>query len=165
MLSILKLFVQLCFFRISPEALPYSRVLLCILVVGDVLSTFFFRMPLQPIPVLQLWLAVIVSTVLSFVFVYYVLYLKNIPIRLIKIMTALFGIALIFSGLFLLLQLVQNKFMMGLFGLSLLLWDLMLKAHIFRFGLGITFVSGVFVALLYQVSIELPIVFLQILHH
>ncbi|HKY69419.1 MAG TPA: hypothetical protein VJ205_00830 [Gammaproteobacteria bacterium] len=163
MLPILKLFIQLCFFRISPEALPYSKVLLCILVVGDVLSTFFFRT--QPIPVLQLWLAVIVSTVLSFVFVYYVLYLKNIPVRLIKIMTALFGIAVIFSGLFLLLQLVQNKFMMGLFGLSLLLWDLMLKAHIFRFGLGITFVSGVFVALLYQVSIELPIVFLQILHH
>jgi len=135
----IKLFFELMFFKISPEALPYSKPLLYRVIIAYITMMGISLIQLHDHSGTEVILPVILSTAIAIWVVHDYLKFKKIAERSLKLLLALLGSSTIFFGLLLMAYLLLgHSAELFLFNFSLGLWELMLKIYIFCLGLEIS---------------------------
>jgi len=159
MQKLIYLYKQLFFLQISPEALPYSKSLLW----GSILSYFLISvLAFELSGQFSLSANVLAHTgtiFLSIVFVYILLKIQNIQVRLHKILLALFSVDLVFLIISFILRPLDVNIQLML-ALVCMFWSLAIKTHIFSKGLDVNRINAIIVMISFEVIRHLPIVFL-----
>lgn len=139
------LFWQLCRFQKGPQDVPYSPVLLVLLVLAEMALALSAMWWLQNRYLAEQALGMLVATGAWFVMVWGLLRFKGFGARYIQVMTACLGTDLVISVIVLPLQvfMVTQKPEGGLAAVMLMalmlafVWDILVKGRIYRAALGL----------------------------
>ena len=153
--AILKAFFDICCFRMNPQDLPKSNVLLSLSILGYMLASALLA--LLSAQLVNAILAGIIEVLLVMLFTYGLLQIRNKTERWSQTITALAGTGIVLSLIALPLYYlgssqggagtIQN---VGLFLLIILIfWNIAIMAHIFRHALQTTIGLGVAIAIAY----------------
>lgn len=153
MIRLLGFWLDLCLLRVPPQDLPASRWLMgftlaCYLLLSVLVASLTHGLAVG-IQVALLDLALLAA------FVAILLYLTGRPQRIVQTLSALAGSGFILGIPSLLLTLAADSSVgpdnetLSMFWLLLLLWNLVVTAHILRHALSASFALGVGVAVMY----------------
>ena len=155
---IIKAFFDMCLLRRQPQDIPASRELL-VFTVGIYLLITFLVVELDQM-VTDTILAGLIDTGFLLAFVYLLLFLCRKASRWTQTVTALAGTGIIFSVLVIPIIIgtfdsdpmtpVQQIFY--LFQYIILIWYVVVLAHIFRHAISSSFVTGMFISIIYVLS-------------
>ncbi len=148
-------FFGICCFDKRPQDLPASRELWFVVVISYLTSSFFLTLLTQPLDTALI--SGIIDTTLLALLTFATLRLKGMSERWLQVTTALFGTGFLFSLAaiplsYLLSSLPQESplvFLVFLFVISLLLWNIGVMAHILKHALSSSMPLGVMLALTY----------------
>ena len=152
---LLNAFLDICFFRKSPQDLPKSNVLMCLSVAGYMLASTLLALLSEQLT--DATMAGIVEAMLVMLFTYGLLQIRNKVERWSQTITALSGAGIIISLIaFPLYYLGSTDSQEGVsqsIGLLLLIvliiWNIAIMAHIFRHALQTTIGFGIAIAVSY----------------
>lgn len=156
MLRLLTIWLDISLLRAGPQDLPASRVLLgMVLVIYVGVSFLISSTSADTLTALQ---TALLDVVILVGFIAVTLYLMNLRPRLVQVLTALAGTGSLVGLIALpvihsIADVQQRELLSGvtLFGwFFLVLWSLLITAHIFRHALNVSFFFGVAMALLYM---------------
>ncbi len=150
MKPLIALFWQLCLFRRGPQEVPYSPVLLGIFVVAELILGAFIVFTLEPLYAGQQLLGLLVALVAWLAIVWGLLRFKGLDARYVQTMTACLGTDLLLSLVIVPLQVyiisggpeVALGLPARLVLLGLLLWDIMIKGHIYGMAMRLGRLQG-----------------------
>ena len=140
MQQLIKLFWEICLLRKGPQDVPAAQVLFwLLLIVGMVVDLII---AVNFIDFQSALLMVIANTIVLFGVVIGLLYIFRYANRIIQTLTTLIGTGLIFSVIRLPLMLIvkmvpDNASMFGFIEIFILVWSLVVIAHILRHALSI----------------------------
>lgn len=156
MQNIINLYKQLFLLKISPEALPYSRSLLgtCLLVYFIINVAVFVAS--GKFSLVESALVHAGTILLSILFLYSVLKLKNKVVRLHKLLEAIFGVDVFFLILSLLMQPFNINVQLVL-AFVFTLWSLSIKTHIFKNGFNLNTLGAILLMLSFEFIRHIPI--------
>ena len=139
MKPLLVLFWQLCLFRRGPEDVPYSQVLLAMLVLVELALGAAIILTVEPLYMEQQLLGVTVALAAWLAMVWGVLRFKGLGSRYVQAMTACLGTDLLLSVIILPLQIyivtsasdapLATASRLAL--LTVLIWDILVKGRIY----------------------------------
>lgn len=156
-------FFAICCFDKKPQDLPASKELCLVTVVSYLTSSFFLTLLTQTVNTALL--SAIIDTTLLALLTAATLGLKGLSQRWLQVSTALFGTGFLFSIAaiplsYLLSALPQESplvFLVFLFVISLLLWNIGVMAHILKHALSSSMVLAVMLALSYVCVITMTV--------
>lgn len=156
MLRLLTIWLDICLLRAGPQDLPASRALLgVVLVIYVGVSFLISSTSADTLTALQIAL---LDAVILIGFIAIMLYLMNLRPRFVQALTALAGagslVGLIALPVIHSISDAQQRELLSeatLFGwFFLVLWGLLITAHIFRHALNVSFFFGMAMAMLYM---------------
>ena len=153
--AIFKAFFDICCFRLNPQDLPKSNVLLTLSILGYMLASGLLA--LLSTQLVNATLAGIIEVLLVMLFTYGLLQIRNKTERWSQTVTALSGTGIVLSMIALpLYYLGSNPDQAGaiqtvglLLLIILIIWNIAIMAHIFRHALQTTIGLGVVIAITY----------------
>lgn len=146
MQQLAKLFWEICLLKKGPQDVPAAQVLFWILLLAGLLLDIIIA--LSFVNLQQAVLVVIANTLVLFGVVILLLVIMGYANRIIQTLSTLIGTGLVFSLLRLPVMLIvklapQNASMFGFIEIILLVWSLIVIAHILRYALSIQlFLAG-----------------------
>ena len=150
-LPLLRAFIGICTFQLTPQDLPHSNALLAAAVIGNLtlsLVIYFLGSPFG-----YALLKAILETAVLFALTYLLLFLMSYGRRLVQTMTALMGSGAVLSGVAL-VTMVLAPTLPGDVGMALLrgisVLNLLVIAHVLRHALGTWFLVGLLIAFGYD---------------
>ena len=150
-LPLLRAFIGICTFQLTPQDLPHSNALLAAAVIGNLtlsLVIYFLGSPFG-----YALLKAILETAVLFALTYLLLFLMSYGRRLVQTMTALMGSGAVLSGVAL-VTMVLTPTLPGDVGVALLrgisVLNLLVIAHVLRHALGTWFLVGLLIAFGYD---------------
>ena len=170
MSELVRLFISIALFRKGPQDVPYSVFLLAVLIAAtftiDLLTYLLPSSREEPLAVSIIIRYLLAVNVASFMMVYLIFFMHRHQNRFVQSITTMYGIDLMISILsipvHLLLIVASNYEISGLaiigilFIMFLIFWNLSVYMHIFRFGLGISFLhAGMLSLVLFVLSISI----------
>ncbi len=157
MLAIFHFFIDLCLLRRAPQDLPPSREILALVVVAGMLGSMLLAMSAGERAMIGL-LQGTLDIILLLAVLHVILRLQEKSARLVQTATALIAVDTLI-GLIALLPLTlavraddQGNLiaLAGLLFLVLVVWGVLVSAHILRHALEIRLIQGVFLAIAYD---------------
>ena len=156
-------FFAICCFEKKPQDLPASQELCLVTIFSYLLSSFFLTLITQPAGTALI--SGIIDTTLLAILTAATLGLKGLSARWLQVSSALFGTGFLFSIAaiplsYLLAALPQESpliFLVFLFVISLLLWNIGVMAHILKHALSSSMPLGVMLALTYVCVITMTV--------
>lgn len=153
--AILNTFFDLCLLRLAPQDLPFSTFLLGAVLVLDLLFSWVLG-AIANAPA-QAWLQAVVGILVMVIFTCGVLRLKQYGPRCLQTLTALSGVNLLLTLIALPLagwsaQVEPNQeaaLLTALLWFALIIWSLVITAHIFKHALSTNTTVSMMVTLLY----------------
>lgn len=156
MYALIRPFLSICLFRMAPQDLPASRMLLGIALTAHAVVAWVLWAT-TPYPVTDAFLAGVTQTVLLAAFTALVLFLHRLPDRILQTLTALAGTDALIS----LLSVPVSSWVQGaqlaggdpgtatVLMLVLLGWTLAVYGHVLRHALSSPYFLGLVVALVF----------------
>lgn len=154
---------DICLLRRGPQDLPYS-VLLLLGVAAACIALQLGVAVARGVPVGSVFAGALLWLMFTLGALNIVLTLRGLRNRFVQAATALLGCALAFTLLSLPIALLVGdpptsgdkmtplQLLLGLVSLPLLIWKVVVDAHVFRHSFDIPFVSGVVIALLWIIA-------------
>ena len=146
-LPLLRAFIGICTFQLTPQDLPRSNALLAAAVLSNLtlsLVIYFLESPFG-----YALLKAILETAVLFALTYLLLFLMSYSRRLLQTMTALMGSGAVLSGVAF-VTMVLTPTLPGDVGVALLrgisVLNLLVIAHVLRHALGTWFLVGLLIA-------------------
>lgn len=162
MQSLLILLRDICLLRRGPQDLPYSPQLLVSICVASVAVQFVIAQ------ILGIEGNIIVASLLGLSFnlgvLYVLLSLRSVRSRFIQSGTALLGCALLFALVSLPVALLAGgkpptpddvtplQLLLGLVSLPIIIWKIVIDAHILRHSLNLPFFAGLMIAIFWLIA-------------
>ncbi|MBS0289253.1 MAG: hypothetical protein JSS07_04340 [Proteobacteria bacterium] len=164
--QVLRNLFNLCLLRASPAELPYSLVILVILVsIGTGLNVFTL-LQLKGIPLSEVLLATSLSLVLLVTLIYFLLARRKMVSRLPKVLMAWFGTEILLAALLKIILIITPESIQAMKGVQIILqlgfftWNVVIKAFIVRHSCEIKMVSALLLTFGILVLSSLPIQFI-----
>lgn len=158
MLENIKYFIQLCFFKVSPEVLRYSRPMLYVLVGLNVFNAYNSYVSQLPVDSGRVAVACGLSMLFSILVLWGLLAFRKMTERFHKIFMATLGIELFFVALMTLIVKGAGAMnLAGIFYLAFLIWALSVKTFIFYKGFNTRPLWAFWMVILYEMVGNLPI--------
>ncbi len=146
MQQLVKLFWDICLLRKGPQDVPPAYILFWFLLPVGLMVDFIITVNF--IDLQQALLLVVVNTALLFAVVILILVTLGYANRITQTLTTLIGTGLVFSFIrlpiiFVIKLAPQNAAMLGFLEITVLVWSLVVIAHILRYALSIQlFLAG-----------------------
>jgi len=162
MSKLIELFWEICLLRKAPQDIPYSRELFFLLLLaGFLVNNVYLTLSLPEPDIGSVLLVVCIHTVFFLGSLSVLMLVMGYRVRIIQTLSSLLGTDVIISLLAMpvLLAISYVPQLAGYFGLILLLliiWSLVIMAHILRHALSVNFLlAGLFVIGYFMLSIKL----------
>jgi hypothetical protein len=151
---------DICLLRRGPQDLPYAPQLLVAVAAACVAVQLAVAIA-RSVPVGGVLVGALMWLMMTLGALHLILTVRNLRNRFVQAATALLGCALVFTLLSLPIALLVSdppptpqqmtplQLVLGLVSLPLLVWKIVVDAHVFRSSLDIPFVSGLVIALLW----------------
>lgn len=155
MKTLMRLFWQLCLFQRGPEDVPHSPPLVAVLVAALMLLSVLIVVLFEPLYVVEKLMGSVLALLAWFALLSLLLKFKELGNRLLQTMAACLGTDLVISLISVPLQLAvmsaTAETQLGTvsrFGLlSLMIWDILVKGHIYSGALNISRLQGNFLSI------------------
>jgi len=144
--QLVKLFWEICLLRKGPQDVPAAHILFWLLLLAGLLVDLVIAVNFVDFQ--QALLVVLANTVVLFGVVMLLLFLLGFSNRVVQTLTTLIGTGLVFSGIRLPVMILvklapQNAGIFGMVEIFILVWSLVVIAHILRHALSIQlFLAG-----------------------
>jgi len=140
--QLVKLFWDICLLRKGPQDVPAAHILFWLLLLAGLIVDIVIAVNF--IDFQQALLVVFANTVVLFGVVMLLLFVMGFGSRIVQTLTTLIGTGLVFSFIrlplvFIIKLVPQNASMFGFVEIILLVWSLVVIAHILRYALSIQF--------------------------
>jgi hypothetical protein len=156
-LTLIRAFWKMSVFRIAPQDLPASRMLLVICSLTNLaLSTLINQLQLalgSAVLVAVLEMTVLIGLTSALLF-----YFSHLA-RLTQALTALMGSGALIGGIVFVLLIIVPQ-LPEFLRIAIFLWNLLIMAHVLRHSLGVHFVAAFFIAIGYAILLIQIIVFI-----
>lgn len=158
--ELVKLIWDICCLRRGPQDVPYSPALLALLCVASIglqqLVALLVGAESEPL------FSAVAAALFTLAALFFLLTVRNLRSRFVQTACAWFGCAMLFFLLTLPLLLMTGptpptsgaapmQIFAGLLALPLLIWKLMVDAHVLRHSLNVPFLAGMAIAVLWLI--------------
>jgi hypothetical protein len=159
MRNIINSYKQLFLLKASPEALPYSRILLGSLILVLFITNVLLFVASGKFSFGESVIVHASTLFLSIFFLYSVLKIKDQVVRLHKLLEALFGVDVFFLALSI-LMLPLNVTVQVMLVFAFTFWSLAIKTHIFIKGFNLNVFRAILLMLAFEIVRHIPIAIL-----
>ena len=158
--------INLCCLRASPADLPYSTVMLVLLIIIELGLNIFTLSQLKGAPLAQVILASALSLIVLIGLTYVFLSQRKVPARLYKVLIAWFGTELLLTMVLKVLLMIipesmqATKVVQAVLQVAFFTWNVAIKAYIIRRSCDIKLVSALLTTFGILIVSSLPIQFI-----
>ncbi len=152
MIALLRAFWMIAILKMGPQAIPASRVLLVLMVVGH--FAIGVTLAATSISIDGAAITALLGTAVMLAFVYLILIMKGMQPRFVQTITALAGCEALIGLVALPMTFLFHtgggeSGLLAILSLLIFAWNIVVAAHIFQHAFNITSQQGVFYAVFY----------------